>query len=999
MRLHRLQIEAFGPFAGVETIDFDRVGADGLFLLHGQTGAGKTTILDAIAFALYGAVPGVRTESKRYLSDHAAHGATPKVTLEASVQGRRFRITRTPEFDRPKKRGDGSVREKAKATLTWLGAGDDSARRENLTRIDEIADVVRELVGMSKDQFFQVVLLPQGDFARFLRASNEERERLLESLFDTKRFGSVESWFADRRREAERRVDAVRQRFELIVAKIVHSSGSEDTPEVANPAWLEGLKHDLAQRLTAAKHNAAETAEAFDRERTELDHVRSLAERQHKLRAAQAELSELAHSDAERTELARTLDRARRARPFSAAEDELHRIQRQSDQAESELKLAAESLSLIRGGEQLVEGLSWPPAAGDDSVLRQAIAAWTEESGSLKELCERAADSGRISRALTAVGRDMEKVSAMRGEAEGELASLPERIAKVESDVVAATTAQARLEPLRTAYGELEHARRAAQEARDVQQSLEAARADLTGARATYLDCREKWLEMREQRIAGMAGELASWLQQGEPCAVCGSDVHPNPAPLSDFAATREEEEAAAAAEQEAARTLERQREAVTALEKRSEALTSVTRGRDENELAQQLVAAGTSLSDTERRAETLVGLQALRNELADAEQRLEDRISDCAARLAALAERQQGLQRQLDELNAALDAARGPDASVQARKSRLDDLARAAAHLQSARNTAHTAATRLSERAAYLQTLAEQSGFDSLADARSAVRSAQWLADTEATLEAARERRVRAQAVLDDPAVKAAADQADADVPAAETRLAIARGEMESALRAHAESQRAHDAVCALEPDFGCALAELGPAAAVHARLALLSEVIAGRGQNTRRMSLRSYVLAARLEEVAVAASGRLRVMSGGRYEFVHSDAAGPRGLRGGLGLDIRDDYTGVVRSAKTLSGGETFMASLALALGLADVVTAESGGIMLDTLFIDEGFGTLDSDTLDSVMGVLDELRAGGRVVGLVSHVDEMRQRIPSRLHVVKARSGSHVRATASG
>ncbi len=161
--------------------------------------------------------------------------------------------------------------------------------------------------------------------------------------------------------------------------------------------------------------------------------------------------------------------------------------------------------------------------------------------------------------------------------------------------------------------------------------------------------------------------------------------------------------------------------------------------------------------------------------------------------------------------------------------------------------------------------------------------------------------------------------------------------------------------------------------------------------------MSLRAYVLASRLEEIAVSASVRLQRMSGGRYEFVHSDEAGSRGRRGGLGLDIRDDFTGVVRSAKTLSGGESFLASLSLALGLADVVAAESGGIVLDTMFIDEGFGTLDADTLDSVMAVLDELRDGGRVVGIVSHVDEMRQRIPSRLHVIRGRAGSSVKVIA--
>lgn len=180
----------------------------------------------------------------------------------------------------------------------------------------------------------------------------------------------------------------------------------------------------------------------------------------------------------------------------------------------------------------------------------------------------------------------------------------------------------------------------------------------------------------------------------------------------------------------------------------------------------------------------------------------------------------------------------------------------------------------------------------------------------------------------------------------------------------------------------------------AEYAELDALTDVINGRGQNSRSMTLRTYVLAARLEEVAAAASTRLEHMSQGRYRFVHSVEAGPRGTRGGLGLDVLDDYSGQRRPAKTLSGGESFLASLALALGLSDVVAA---GAVLDTLFIDEGFGTLDAETLELVMTTLDELRAGGRVVGLVSHVEELRQRIPTRLRVRKARAGSTLELTA--
>ena len=171
------------------------------------------------------------------------------------------------------------------------------------------------------------------------------------------------------------------------------------------------------------------------------------------------------------------------------------------------------------------------------------------------------------------------------------------------------------------------------------------------------------------------------------------------------------------------------------------------------------------------------------------------------------------------------------------------------------------------------------------------------------------------------------------------------------------------------------------------------LADLVNGRGANTLRMRLQSFVLAARLEQVAEAASRRLQDMSGGRYTFRHSDAQGRNGARGGLGLDVLDEYTGCLRATKTLSGGESFMASLALALGLADVVTAESGGVRIDTLFVDEGFGTLDAQALDAVMTVLDELRRGGRTVGVISHLEELRTRIPTRIEVIAGRDGSRL------
>jgi exonuclease SbcC len=271
------------------------------------------------------------------------------------------------------------------------------------------------------------------------------------------------------------------------------------------------------------------------------------------------------------------------------------------------------------------------------------------------------------------------------------------------------------------------------------------------------------------------------------------------------------------------------------------------------------------------------------------------------------------------------------------------------------------------------------------------AVRPVARQDEIDARLTAARDAEVGARRILDEPEIAAVADAAPVDLGSVQQAHDAATEAVDVAVAVASEAERRLLDLERFVGQLERAAAAIAPMQAEHEELAALAEVIAGRGQNSRKMSLRSYVLAARLEEVAVSASARLSRMSAGRYSFVHTDEAGPRGRRGGLGLDIRDDYTGVVRSAKTLSGGESFLASLSLALGLADVVAAESGGVVLDTMFIDEGFGTLDADTLDSVMGVLDELRDGGRVVGIVSHVDEMRQRIPSRLHVIRGRTGS--------
>src|SRR3954452_4847904 len=280
MRPHRLRLSAFGPFAGTVEVDLDALAASGLFLLHGDTGAGKTTLLDAMGFALYGRVPGVRNDAKRLRSDHAAADVQTEVQLEATLAGRRVRITRSPEYDRPKKSGTGTTTQKAKVLLEELVGG----RWTTLsTAHREAGDEILDLVGMSAEQFFQVVLLPQGEFARFLRADSTARVQLLERLFDTRLFRSVEEELVARRIATSRAVDSMRNQVALATARVAQAA-AVDEPEVPSPAWAVALQESPAQARPEAEERRTARAAVRDAARVRAELARGLAEAQNRRR-------------------------------------------------------------------------------------------------------------------------------------------------------------------------------------------------------------------------------------------------------------------------------------------------------------------------------------------------------------------------------------------------------------------------------------------------------------------------------------------------------------------------------------------------------------------------------------------------------------------------------------------------------------------------------------------------------------------------------------------
>ncbi|MFD1831067.1 AAA family ATPase [Streptomyces desertarenae] len=999
MRLHRLTVTAFGPFGGTQTVDFDRLSAAGLFLLHGPTGAGKTSVLDAVCYALYGGVPGARQSPGQRLlrSDHADPGTLTEVVLDLTVGGRRLEVTRLPEQLRPKRRGTGTTVEKAQSRLREYDAATGTWKALSRSH-QEIGEELAQLLGMNREQFCQVVLLPQGDFARFLRAGAEDRARLLGRLFDTGRFAAVERHLAELRTAAHHRVRDGDERLLALAQRMRQAAGSDasapdgtvlDDLSAGDPGladavveWAAQARSHARERLdsTAAAHLAAEEAHLAARRR--LEELRELHRRGRRLADARRRAEALA-AGAARHEA----DRARLER--SRAAEAVAPLLEARERAEAERRRAA------RAEEHARSLLPADLAQASGERLAELERAARRELGTLEAARHAEERCDRITAELARLDHESGADEELLREAEEWLAGWEAARDARQRDVDAATEAASRAEQLArhldAAARRLEAARR-----RDALTAEEAAaHAGALEAHERALAARQDWLDVRARRLDGIAAELAGELADGTPCMVCGSPDHPAPArPGARHVDRRAEEEALERHRraEDAHRQAELRRQTVR------ERLTEVAEEAGEAsvaELADRVAALEAEHTGARRTAagaaDARAALERLRHEYEarlavrrDAEQRTASRTS---RREVLLAERS-GLEEQVAR-------ARGGAASVADRARGLERRADLLAAAAGAAFEAEAAALRLKETDARLADAVWHAGFDTPRAAADALLAAHERRELQRRVDERLAEEAAVAAVLADPELAGA----DGLPP---TALAAAEAELEAAvsrLKAASSAETAARDRCAeLDRLSARALADaraLAPLREEYDRVARLAALTAGTSaENERRMRLESYVLAARLEQVAAAAGARLAHMSGGRYTLVHSDARLSGRGRSGLGLHVIDAWTGSERDTATLSGGETFFASLALALGLADVVTEEAGGVRLDTLFIDEGFGSLDDQTLDEVLDVLDSLRERDRSVGIVSHVPDLRRRIPAQLEVVKGRAGSTVR-----
>ncbi|WP_311244901.1 SMC family ATPase [Microbacterium sp. WCS2018Hpa-23] len=994
MQLHRLEVEGFGPFRERQTVDFDAFADDGIFLIAGRTGAGKSSILDAVCFGLYGGVPRYEGGEKRLRSDHCEPDDVTEVVVEFSTPAGRYRVTRSPDYERPKKRGGGMTIQSAAVQLDtmvggeWIGLA--AKEREAAYELDEILQ-------LSREQFLQVILLAQNRFSEFLLAGSRERQALLRRLFGTERFEDVQARFDERRRAAEQslgaRLATVSARLDeaqrlVDSADLGHDSEAQtDEMRAAEEEPLAVTTDERLESLRRAKARADYRAERRAAERVEAEEQSVAAD------AAFATVRDEQRAQIERDRARAALERLEAEEPEIADARKELRQARAAELLRSPIATAATAAAALDAATDAETRAHATWVARDIDV--DDLAEWVAERTRLTGAWQRAAELERTAPALDAelaAASDAVAAAAARIEtAEADRLELPAQLETLTIARDAARQLADRADDLAAARDAAAVRHAAALEAVRLEAALADADRALAEASTALAGAQTALAQLRQRRLDGFAGELAGSLNDGDACPVCGSHEHPAPAVHADPVSADDVDEAEAARDALA----RRERDAVEAASSlRAEFAAATTRadGRDVDAAVAELTAATTAHAQSTEASERQAVIEQQRDALVERIRRLDgDRERDAAA-LAAAREEHALVSQRIEETRTAVAEARGPYETVADRLTATlaevrDALALVDAASERARRAEAATAAHAEQDAAL-----ETSEFDGVAAVELALRStaAQTALESRVTEHTVQKEKERAILL---PLELRTLPEEPIELGPAELASLTARQRWSAAVDAAGRATGVAEQLSAIIEAAAAEHARTAAEAADYEVLRSLADTIAGRGANTRKMTLETFVLAAELEEIVDAANRRLGDMSTGRYQLRHSDALAARGAASGLGIVVFDAFTGHTRPAQSLSGGETFLSSLALALGLAEVVTARAGGIRLDTLFIDEGFGSLDGDTLDVAMRTLDELRQGGRTVGVISHVEAMQEQIPAQLRVRATPEGPSV------
>lgn len=1003
MRILRLTMDAVGPFPGHEVIDFEAFSDAGRFLLSGPTGAGKSTIIDAIVFALYGKVSGGRDSSdSRIRSRYASEQAKTEVELIFSTSSGNYKVRRQPAYERVKKNGKGVTKQNAKA---WLFKLDEQLREvsEPLTKTSDVGTEITRIVGLSREQFTQTVVLPQGKFAQFLRSTSKDRQDLLQELFGTAIFEDLQLDLVERARKVKKNQEALEATLRAnlgVLASLLDDSPQlsqaqslvyEPVPEVdcefdpLETAWtsrFESLTPWLEHNQRCADLEVSALRGQEDKLRSQFASQRDLAARQERYLALTKEHEQLvALGPAQRQRLAQiqALQALSDLKPWH---EQLKQAQAQQAVAQRQLSQAVAQVEQLEPDERVQAVLQPGDYQGAQALsvqLTAQVAALNPQVELEAGLAGRRRDlqtktqAHESANAKLAQGRERENQLPTQIASKQELLEqLNEQAATLPASQLAQEQADQRLK-LANAHEQL---------VKDQQQALKLQQ--LVALELKQASQRHK--HMLEQWLSQSALNLAQNLVDGAPCPVCGATEHPAPATQGGENITQEQLDQALEEVNKVQDELSQASERVTKLAAQLEAQPCQLSPAQAREQLQEAKAA---LTAAQQASEQASGCKA---QIAKLNAQLEALRADnqaAQARLAGDAKEIQLLGEKIDADAASLSCEGFESVAAKVKylsqlAAALEQLANAAQELDQCKKRAQQAADSFT--AQWAQASANFAELDSVANAQEGYAQA-----------------CQAFAGLDLAALKAASASYEKSLSINQAALAELEGieltpppleqtrlQLEQAQTKTQACQTYASTWQAFAGQVNAQLAKLNELLARRSKASdkdaqLLALASAANGDNQARLTLSAWVLQAHFRQVLVFANERLGVIGAGRYELINVDSEeDTRQQKQGLGLAVVDHLSGTTRSPRTLSGGESFYVSLALALALADVVATQNGGIEMNTLFIDEGFGSLDEGTLAEVMDVLGALHSGGRVVGIVSHVSELKRAIPAAVEV---------------
>lgn len=859
MRIHHLTIQGFGPFKDKQEIDFDALSQDKIFMLEGPTGAGKSSIIDAIVFALYGVTAHeAATKSgpagQRVRSDYCEVGDETKVCIEFSTGGARYKVTRTAAYEAPKKSGEGTTPVNAKAILEFI-----DPPHEAINQVKEVNLRIKEELRLDNEQFSQMVVLPQGDFASFLHASTEKRREVLESIFKTFFYDKIKS-----------QLDVRAKEFQGLLAQ----QGQEINHHVRNleKEWVDSKGELDFKRLEALLNDKNETRDTQNVElQAAIDLLRPNSEKQMQER--------------------------------DAAERVLNPLK-------AELALLEDSQEKIKAKTDLTTELEGLNSRADQMALKESQLLIRQKASGLQTLIEsREASDEAMDDALEQIDEDYAEMTS--AEVKARIKELNVKVPALSTKAVAAQKAESELDDLEVLLEESIDFEVKIKALPTLINKVAAAEKKLEGAK-------KKVKEYRALEKESYIGLAAKKLKKGQPCPVCGSEEHPNPVKgQSGF----DQDE------------LDRLEEIVADIESDLSELKYEL--KDANSASKKKFKPSAELKATKKKLEkSAADAEEIVSEYEDAQQELND-LNDC-------------LQHFID-YESAEKSKLASDTKIQSEIKRL----------------------KIEDEDTLLEILAIDE--DSL----------------RAEVSSYTDRIKEINALLAQPDFKKLPESAELGekIRALTEKVSALNEELSRINDQLAVVERINESLNTAQVGINAALDEITELRQTGDPYLKLQGWVDGK--NTAGLSLTNFVLQERLEMILEFASRHLRRMSNGKYEFrLHEDKQG-RAQKAGLGITIMDYFAGKERPAETLSGGETFYASLALALGLVEVVKGDNGGIELGTLFIDEGFGSLSDDTLEEVLDVLEDLREQ-RVIGIISHVEGMKTQIPMRLEVRPTEAG---------